>query len=111
MKVVAAIAMVLFLVMSFAIGYALLHGDFRAEGSVLTGLPWGVVSLVDLYTGFTLFAMWIIFRERGVLARVLWVLAVMLLGFAAGSLYVLLAAWRSDGNWRTFWMGARANHG
>ncbi|MBN2430151.1 MAG: hypothetical protein JXQ27_01690 [Acidobacteria bacterium] len=106
----AAIACVLFLLMSFVIGYALIHGNFNAEGNVLTGLPWGIVSLVDLYTGFTLFVLWIFFRERSVWAKVIWMVAVMALGFAAGSLYVFVTALRSGGDWRTFWMGARANH-
>ena len=42
--------------------YGLTIGDFAGEGGQLAVLPWGIVSLVDLYTGFTLFSMWIIYR-------------------------------------------------
>lgn len=43
--------------------YAFLVGDFAAEGSQLTSVLWGIVSLVDLYVGFALFAGWIIYQE------------------------------------------------
>jgi hypothetical protein len=110
MTAVKVVALVLFLVMTGSIAWAFLTGDFRAEGAILTDLPWGVVSLVDLYTGFTLFSLWIIYRERSMTAKILWVAAMMTLGFAAGSLYVLVTSWRSKGDWRHFWLGARASH-
>ena len=31
--------------------------------SPIPQLPWGVVSLVDLYAGFTLFGLWIAYKE------------------------------------------------
>jgi hypothetical protein len=103
-------ALALCVVMTGSIIYAFVAGDFRAEGAILTDLPWGVVSLVDLYTGFTLFSLWIVYRERSLTARILWVAAMMTLGFAAGSLYVAVTGWRSAGDWNRFWLGARASH-
>ena len=41
-------------VMTFSIGRALVVGDGGKELRELLSMPWGVVSLVDLYTGFTI---------------------------------------------------------
>jgi hypothetical protein len=94
--------------MSVAIGYAFAVGDFGAEGSQLLAMPWGIVSLVDLYVGFSLFSLWIIHREATWLSAIIWVILLMVLGFFIGSLYVLLALFKSEGNWDWFWNGRTA---
>jgi hypothetical protein len=95
-----------------AMGAALVHGfsagDFFGEGRRLMSMPWGIVSLVDLYTGFVLFSGWIIYRERSLRVAGLWTLAMMTLGFFAGSLYAFIALHRSEGDWRRFWLGRHA---
>lgn len=96
------------LAMTAVIGYAFIAGDFAAEGAILTSLPWGIVSLVDLYVGFTLFSAWIVYREKSIPATALWILAVMTLGAFAISLYVFLALRASQGNPQKFFMGNRA---
>ena len=71
--------------------------------------PWGIVSLVDLYTGFILFSAWIIYREKSILLGALWVVLMMVLGFFTASLYVLITLYQSKGNWKLFWMGKHAS--
>lgn len=88
--------------------YGFTVGDFAAEGSQLLSMPWGIVSLVDLYVGFTLFSGWIIFREASLVKTAAWIVAVMVLGFFAASLYALLALRSSSGDWRRFWLGKHA---
>lgn len=98
-----------FLAMTAVLIYGFSIGDFRMDGSQLLGNPWGVVSLVDLYTGFTLFSFWIVYREKSALRSIFWVLMVMVLGFFTASLYTFLALNASNGDWTTFWMGQRAD--
>ena len=93
--------------MATAILYAFIYGHFRQEGRLLLSIPWGIVSLIDLYTGFLLFSGWIIYRERSVLRAGIWIVLMMLSGFFAGSLYTLLALQSSGGNWTRFWLGKR----
>ena len=88
--------------------YGFTVGDFFSEGSQLAAMPWGIVSLVDLYTGFTLFSAWIIYREESLPLALLWTVAMMALGFFAGSLYALINLYASQGNWRKFWLGKNA---
>lgn len=109
MKFVIILAVLGTLAMSVILGYAFLNGDFSAEGTRLLGMPWGIVSLVDLYTGFILFSGWIIFRERSVLRSIIWVIFMMALGFFTASVYVLAAALSAKGSWRKFWMGNRSD--
>jgi hypothetical protein len=94
-------------IMGVTIIYALVAGDFNAEGSLLLSMPWGIVSLVDLFTGFTLFAMWIIYREASILRSVIWIILLFTLGFFTGALYTFIALQGSGGDWHKFWMGNR----
>ena len=91
--------------------YAFTVGNLGQEGGVLLSMPWGIVSLVDLYVGFFLFSGWIVYREKSFLRSAIWVLFVMLLGFFTASLYTFLALQRSGGDWRRFWMGRRWQDG
>jgi len=96
------------LAMTAVLIYGFTIGDFAGEGSTLLKMPWGIVSLVDLYTGFMLFSGWIIYREKSLLAAILWTVAMLTLGFWAGSLYALITLFRSEGDWRKFWLGKHA---
>ena len=103
-----ALAATGFAVMAGALIYGFTVGDFNTEGSRLLAMPWGIVSLVDLYVGFALFSCWIAYREQSLARSVIWILLMMTLGFFAGSLYALMALRASRGDWRRFWMGSRS---
>ena len=94
--------------MTSVILYAASANNGSDELATLVSLRWGVVSLVDLYTGFTLFSLWIWFREASTVSAALWTVSMMTLGFAAGSAYVLKALREADGDWLHFWLGSRA---
>ena len=94
--------------MTAALIYGFTVGDFFNEGAQLATMPWGIVSLVDLYTGFTLFSAWIIYREKSLPIAILWTIAMMVLGFFAGSLYALINLYTSQGDWKKFWLGKHA---
>ncbi len=96
------------LAMAAVLVYGFTIGDFGADGAALLRNPWGVVSLVDLYTGFALFSGWIVYREKSMLRALLWVILMIVLGFFTASLYVFIALRASGGDWNKFWMGRRA---
>jgi len=108
MKLAKAISLLGLLAMTGILIYAFTIGDFTAEGAQLLAMPWGIVSLVDLYVGFVLFSAWIVYREKALLPSILWVVLMMVLGFWTGALYTFLALQKSGGDWRRFWMGRRA---
>ncbi len=107
MKLAKAIALLGVVAMSAVLIYAFTTGNLGQEGSVLLSMPWGIVSLVDLYVGFILFSGWIVYRERALLPSIIWVVLMMVLGFFTASLYVFIALQTSGGDWRRFWMGRR----
>ena len=108
MKFAKLIALFGVLAMTAVLIYGFTTGDFFGEGGKLASMPWGVVSLVDLYIGFILFSGWIIYREKSLLVAIAWTIAMMLLGFFAGSLYALINLFASQGDWRKFWLGKHA---
>jgi hypothetical protein len=105
MKIARLFAFLCLLAMTAVLIYGFTAGDFSGEGKQLLSMPWGRVSLVDLYVGFILFSGWIIYREKSAVRSVLWVALMMILGFWTGSLYTLIALQTSEGDWRRFWMG------
>lgn len=107
MKIAKVISFLGILAMSGVLVFAFTKGNFAEEGSKLLSMPWGIVSLVDLYVGFTLFSAWIVFRERAFLPSLVWVVLMMTLGFFTASLYIFLALQKSQGSWKRFFFGNR----
>ncbi|GAB6106751.1 DUF1475 family protein [Fusibacter bizertensis] len=105
MRTSKIIAWVGFFAMTVGLINGFLNGDFFKDGGELFQNPWGVMSLIDLYVGFTLFSMWIAFRERYIPIAVAWILGMMVLGFFTASVYVLLSLYTSKGNWLKFFLG------
>ena len=108
MKIAKIISLLGVLAMTAVLVNGFTVGDFSGEGSQLISMPWGIVSLVDLYTGFVLFSGWIIYREKSLPIAILWTVAMLTLGFFAGSLYTFIALQTSGEDWRKFWLGKNA---
>jgi len=108
MRIAKLIALAGLLAMTAVLVYGFTVGNFSAEGARLLAMPWGIVSLVDLYVGFALFSGWIVFREKAWLPALIWVVLMMVLGFWAGALYTFIALQTSGGDWKRFWLGKHA---
>ena len=108
MKLARILALFGLLIMAGAISYGFIIGDFNAEGSKLLAMPWGRVSLIDVYVGFAIFSGWIIYREKSALRSIIWIIAMIVLGNLTACLYLSLALWRSNNDWKRFWQGHRA---
>jgi hypothetical protein len=107
MRIAKVISLLGIVAMTGIIAYAFIAGDFNREGAQLLAMPWGIVSLVDLYTGFTLFSCWIVYREKSLVRSIIWVIFMMTLGFFTASLYTFIALQTSGGDWKRFWHGRR----
>jgi hypothetical protein len=95
-------------VMTAAIAWGFAAGEFWREGAVLLSLPWGVISIVDVYAGGALFSGWIAMRERSIPRTAAWVAAIVVLGNLATALYALIALWTAGGDRTRFWLGPHA---
>ncbi len=56
--------------------------------------PWFIATLFDAYWGFLTFYCWVVFKETSWAARLLWLLAILLLGNIAMAAYALIQLWR-----------------
>lgn len=96
-------------VMAAALGYGMTAGSLRTEGGEIMGMPWGVVTLVEVYVGMTLFACWMFWREASRVKAAAWLLAAIVLGNIVSCAYVLVALRGARGDARRFWLGYRAS--
>lgn len=95
MRKVKVVAWLGALIMAGMIVFSLVTGDFFGEGSILLGMVWGQMSMVDLYVGFILFYLWILRREKDLITKIVWFLLLMTTGSLATALYILKAAYES----------------
>lgn len=93
---VRIVAAFLTAVMFAAIGMSIATGDLASEGSDLLALPWGRMSLIDLYAGVILLFGWVVLRERTIWVALAWLPVFVLLGNAGTALYATIAAFRAD---------------
>lgn len=107
MKIAKVIALLGLLSMTGVLIYGFTVGNFSIDGAEILANPWGIVSLMDLYVGFTLFSCWIVFREKTWLPSIIWMILMMVLGFWTGALYTLIALQTSENDWKRFWYGKR----
>ena len=97
-------------VIAYLITIAMVSTIFWAQNqvsvfdSIIPSLPWGVVSLVDLYAGFILVGIWIFYKEKTVSALV-WIFFLMTLGNLTTAIYVIYGLNKSKGNITKFFMG------
>lgn len=95
-------------VMAASITWGFVAGSFWEEGAALLEMPWGVITIIDVYAGATLFLGWIAFRERSVMRVLAWAVALFVLGNLATAAYALNALITSGGHATRFWMGKGA---
>jgi hypothetical protein len=67
-----------------------LHGGLFDQVGVFTTLPWGIVTLADLYVGFALFAAIVFLAERSWLSAALWALPLPFLGNVWAAVWLAL---------------------
>jgi hypothetical protein len=62
--------------------------------------PWFIATMFDTYFGFLTFYAWLAYKETGWRARVVWLVAILLLGNIAMSSYMLITLFRLPANAR-----------
>jgi hypothetical protein len=83
-----AIAAALAIAFTALIVWASFRGDIMAEFEAISSMPWGKVSLTDLYLGFVFYAgaVWLV--EEKMSTRLLWALPIIVLGNAWALMWV-----------------------
>ena len=85
---------ILFAAMTLYMGYVAvttsLESNLFEVWSDLAQIPWMVATLKDFYLNILIFTIWMFYKERRILIRLLWLLGFVCLGSIATSFYVLL---------------------
>lgn len=84
------------LAMTAAIVYGFSNGDFGDNAASIWALPWGKVTLIDLYAGLALFGAWVAVRETSWAKTVFWWIALITLGNLAAGIYVVRALFYAE---------------
>ncbi|MFY9924610.1 MAG: DUF1475 family protein [Opitutaceae bacterium] len=71
--------------------WAGLHCPLFGVPRLVATHPWFIATIVDAYSGFITFYVWVCYRESAWTARVAWFLAIMSLGNIAMASYCLAA--------------------
>lgn len=62
--------------------------------------PWFIATLFDAYWGFLTFYCWVAYKEVSWASRILWLIAILLLGNIAMAVYALIQLFRVSGDAR-----------
>ena len=81
----AVLALMLFVTIS-----ASLQQDIVSAGGMLWPEPWFRATLADAYCGFFFFYLWLYYREKGLISRIVWFVLIMTFGNIAMAVYVLM---------------------
>lgn len=73
--------------------------------------PWFLATLMDAYWGFIAFYAWVAWKEQSTPARVLWFIAIMLLGNIAIAIYMIDELFSVDSNSELTRVVAQRNEG
>lgn len=77
--------------------WASLHESVFAGGRKLLNEPWGIATLFDTYFAFLTFYVWLAYKEVSWIARIAWLIAILLLGNIAMAIYMLIQIRKSGG--------------
>lgn len=112
-SIVLTVFALILIAMLMVTTWASLDRSIFQVGQELLGDRWFHATLADAYCGFVTFYAWLAWREESWLARILWFVAVMLLGNIAMSIYVLIATLKLKDNFSIarLLLGRHANLG
>ncbi len=70
--------------------WASTHCALWAIPPEIIGHPWFIATLADTYWAFLTFYLWVYYKENHAVARIAWLVAILLLGNIAMAIYLLL---------------------
>ena len=75
--------------------WASLHTPLFSLPRAIFGHPWFIATLFDAYWGFLTFYVWVFYKQTSPVARGAWLVAILLLGNIAMSVYCLAELFRA----------------
>ncbi len=95
-KSILILSILLALLMAYTITWASLNEHIAKVPEPVLKNPWFITSIVDVYSGLLLFYCWILYKEKSVFSRLIWLTLLFGLGNFASALYVGIQALKSE---------------
>ncbi|MCX6170229.1 MAG: DUF1475 family protein [Ignavibacteriales bacterium] len=93
-----AVFSILFIYIVYTVISTSIESNLFKEWDFLASIPWMKATLIDFYINTVVIFVWMAFREKSWLARILWLLGFVLLGSIATTFYVLVQLFKLDKN-------------
>ncbi|BBM83265.1 DUF1475 family protein [Candidatus Uabimicrobium amorphum] len=94
-KIVSVLFVFILVSMASSIVHALLTANFFESGSMMMNDAWGRTTLLEAYLAFTVFYVWVFYKE-GLGGKIAWFLLIMGIGNVAIASYVLIQIAKMD---------------
>ena len=89
---------VLFIYMVYTVVHTSLQSNLFDEWSNLAQIPWLTATLKDFYVNTIVISVWVIYKENNPGKSFGWIIAFVLLGSIATTLYLIIKLFRMDPN-------------
>ena len=93
-----AVFSILFIYIVYTVITTSIESNLFKEWDFLASIPWMKATLIDFYINTVVIFVWMAFREKNWLARILWLFGFVLLGSIVTTLYVLVQLFKLDKN-------------
>lgn len=71
-----------------------LESNLFEEWHFLGGIPWMRATLFDFYANVLVIFIWIAYKERSIISKIIWLILLVCLGSIASCIYVLIQLFR-----------------
>ena len=95
----------------WATTWASLHTPLFGLPAAVWRHPWFITTLINAYWGLVVFYCWVAWKEQSTAARVLWFVAIMILGNIAMAIYMIDELFSVDAHSELTKVIARRNEG
>ena len=85
---------IVLLSMIATVGWACVQVPLWDLPASVSGHPWFIATLADVYWGFLIFWLWVAYKETSWASRLLWLIGMLALGNITAALYALLQVCR-----------------
>jgi hypothetical protein len=85
---------ILFVWMCYVVISTSINSNLFKEWDFLGSIPWMRATLWDFYANVTVIYFWVLYKEKGIAPKIIWLILLVTLGSIASCAYVLIQLFR-----------------
>lgn len=98
-RLIAIFITVLLVFQTALLTQAMLNGELLREGGIIMNIPWGRMTLADLYSGLMMWGVLFLIMEKSIWKGIIWWALVLSLGHPITCVWLLQRWWQADQDW------------